>query len=337
MKKLFLNLIKNWSLRTSASISLGLHLFMIFSFSILLSEAEVRQTSIRLVKVTLHPLKDNNKFTPKLFSPLSVKNQIQRPEKRDPIQEQEQKEPVIKKEFVPPIPLPVQSAARDTPVEEPKVIFPPWEEVKIEKEFTPVATDVTLEKAFLLKKEENRSVSSVSSPTGVLQGKSLSDTTLGEGAGIGQGIGQGGSPGGTSGNELGVGNRGPHWRVSREGVGLGKGDPRGGGSPKGVGVLSKIFSSPRGAAGNHPRYAENPKPPYPEEALKKGLEGEVLLRVEVLANGRAGQIEVKSSSGHEVLDRSALSAVKQWKFIPAHRGGESIPFWVNIPIKFQLQ
>jgi protein TonB len=87
----------------------------------------------------------------------------------------------------------------------------------------------------------------------------------------------------------------------------------------------------------HPRYAENPKPPYPREARKMGFQGEVLLKVEVLSNGLVGQVEVKKSSGHEILDRSALSAVKQWKFFPAKRGEIAIASWVNIPIKFQLQ
>jgi len=87
----------------------------------------------------------------------------------------------------------------------------------------------------------------------------------------------------------------------------------------------------------HPRYVENPKPFYPGEARTKGYQGEVLLKVEILSNGRVGQVEVKKSSGHEILDRSALSAVKQWKFTPAKRGETAISAWVNIPIKFQLQ
>lgn len=86
-----------------------------------------------------------------------------------------------------------------------------------------------------------------------------------------------------------------------------------------------------------PRYAENPKPPYPQEARKKGYQGEVVLKVEVLSSGQVGKIELKRSSGHEILDRSALAAVKQWRFIPARKGETAIPFWVNIPIKFQLQ
>jgi protein TonB len=87
----------------------------------------------------------------------------------------------------------------------------------------------------------------------------------------------------------------------------------------------------------HPKYAENPKPLYPREAQKKGFQGEVVLKVEVLSNGLVGQVEVKRSSGHEILDHSALSAVKQWKFFPAKRGESTISSWVNIPIKFQLQ
>jgi len=86
-----------------------------------------------------------------------------------------------------------------------------------------------------------------------------------------------------------------------------------------------------------PRYAENPKPLYPREARKKGYEGEVLLRVEVLSNGRVGEIEVRRSSGHEVLDRSAISAVKQWKFVPAKKGETPVPGWVNIPVAFELR
>jgi TonB family protein len=334
MKKLISNVMENWNLRVSASISLGLHLLLIFTASILFSDTKVRQTAIRHVKVTLHTLEEEKKSTPKFVSPLSVKNPIQRPEKRQSIQEQKEREPDPKKEkeFEPPIPLPVQAVARDIPVEEPKVIFPPREEEKIVKEPANVAADVALEKTFNLKKEEGLSISSL---PGVLQGNNISDTASGEGVGIRQG----GSPEGGSGNGSGAGRGGFHWRVSWEGTGLGQGGSSGGGSGSGLGPRtgSGQGDSRGGAAGGYPRYGENPKPPYPEEARRKGMEGEVVLRVEVLANGWVGQIEVKRSSGHEILDRSALSIVKQWKFIPANKENGSIPCWVNIPIKFQLQ
>lgn len=86
-----------------------------------------------------------------------------------------------------------------------------------------------------------------------------------------------------------------------------------------------------------PRYAENPRPIYPREARLKGYEGEVVLRVEVLSSGRVGEIEIRRSSGHHILDRSAITAVKQWTFIPAKKDESPIPVWVNIPVTFQLR
>jgi protein TonB len=86
-----------------------------------------------------------------------------------------------------------------------------------------------------------------------------------------------------------------------------------------------------------PRYGENPNAVYPPEARKKGHQGKVLLRVQVLTNGRVGDVELEKSSGHEILDRSALAAVKQWKFIPAREGEKTVAVWVTIPVRFQLQ
>ena len=86
-----------------------------------------------------------------------------------------------------------------------------------------------------------------------------------------------------------------------------------------------------------PRYDRNPKPSYPRIARKRGYEGIVVLKVEILDNGRVGQLRVKRSSGHHILDRSALKTVKQWKFIPAKRGENPIRIWAEIPIKFELK
>jgi TonB family protein len=157
---------------------------------------------------------------------------------------------------------------------------------------------------------------------------------LGEGTGARKEGLLGGGPGQVHGEGPGIGGGG-----LGEGAGLGGGNFLGGTSQKGKGkgVWGRLFSSGGGGGGAIPRYAVNPKPPYPDEAREKGYEGNVLLRVEVLPNGRVGHIEVKRTSGHEILDQSALLTVRQWRFIPARKGGEAIPFWVNIPIKFYLQ
>lgn len=88
--------------------------------------------------------------------------------------------------------------------------------------------------------------------------------------------------------------------------------------------------------GARPDYGLNPTPPYPKSARRRGYEGTVLLRVLVLENGKVGEIEVKSPSGHSVLDKSALKAVSDWTFIPGKKAGQSIQSWVEVPIKYQL-
>lgn len=124
--------------------------------------------------------------------------------------------------------------------------------------------------------------------------------------------------------------------MGQAGKGLGQGSGMGqGGAGSGLGEGEEGFGW--GLSGvSSPRYAQNQKPVYPQEAREKGYQGKVLLRVEVLASGRVGQIALKKSSGCEALDRSALAAVKAWRFIPARKGEVPVPVWVIIPIKFQL-
>jgi len=86
-----------------------------------------------------------------------------------------------------------------------------------------------------------------------------------------------------------------------------------------------------------PKAVKSVDPIYPRWAKERKYQGEVILRVQLLSDGRVGEIEVKKSSGHEILDRSAIAAVKQWEFIPGREGNTPIWYWVNIPVKFQLQ
>ncbi|OPY93057.1 MAG: transport protein TonB [Syntrophaceae bacterium PtaU1.Bin231] len=85
-----------------------------------------------------------------------------------------------------------------------------------------------------------------------------------------------------------------------------------------------------------PRYGENARPHYPLSARLRGHEGVVVISAEVLAEGRVGATKIKASSGHDSLDRSALEAVKQWKFEPGRRMGRPVKMWVDIPVRFLL-
>lgn len=84
-------------------------------------------------------------------------------------------------------------------------------------------------------------------------------------------------------------------------------------------------------------YLNNAPPSYPLLARRMGLQGKVVLNVEVLAAGGCGEVRVHQSSGHALLDNAALQAVKTWRFTPARQAGHSVDKWFMIPINFSLK
>jgi len=80
----------------------------------------------------------------------------------------------------------------------------------------------------------------------------------------------------------------------------------------------------------------NKLPDYPEKARQEGYEGLVVLSVEILEDGSTGKVEVETSSGYLLLDQSAISAVRTWKFTPATVYGSPIKSTIKLPIRFRL-
>ena len=83
-------------------------------------------------------------------------------------------------------------------------------------------------------------------------------------------------------------------------------------------------------------YLRNPKPTYPSIAQRRGMEGVVLVMVEVTAQGVPKTVTVKKSSGFMLLDKAALKAVRAWRFAPATRGRKPVAAGVEVPIRFKL-
>ena len=92
------------------------------------------------------------------------------------------------------------------------------------------------------------------------------------------------------------------------------------------------ITEPRGYAG----YLRNPAPDYPTAAQERGLQGRVILKVNVLASGKPADVLVAKTSGHRVLDDAAIKAVLSWTFDPARRGSTPIDGWVQVPLTFAL-
>jgi periplasmic protein TonB len=71
----------------------------------------------------------------------------------------------------------------------------------------------------------------------------------------------------------------------------------------------------------------NTPPTYPLRARRSGEQGEVMLDVHVDEQGRVTEVLLKQSSGSAMLDRAAISAVRDWRFQPATIGGEPVADW----------
>jgi TonB family protein len=76
---------------------------------------------------------------------------------------------------------------------------------------------------------------------------------------------------------------------------------------------------------------------YPEEALKKGLQGTVVVKFRITSKGKVNGYEITKSVCPE-LDQEALRVVKTiTKFEPAIIEGKPVSAWYHLPITFVLK
>ena len=80
----------------------------------------------------------------------------------------------------------------------------------------------------------------------------------------------------------------------------------------------------------------NPHPPYPLIARKKGFEGKLILEVLVNEDGSVKSTSIRESSGYEILDNVSKKTVEKWIFIPAKKMGQAVKDNIQVPIRFVL-
>ncbi len=98
-----------------------------------------------------------------------------------------------------------------------------------------------------------------------------------------------------------------------------------------------LASAPVSMPNSEASELHNPKPPYPAISKKLREQGLVLLKACISANGAIDSLDLKQGSGYPRLDQVAIQTVKQWKFIPAKKGGTPIPMCYELPVKFILE
>ena len=90
-------------------------------------------------------------------------------------------------------------------------------------------------------------------------------------------------------------------------------------------------------ADSKPYSFKNSKPIYPSAARRRGMQGVVVIRVIINIKGYVDDLNILSSSGFKILDRSAMASIKSWQFVPAKENGKNISSIIDIPIRFFLE
>ncbi len=77
-----------------------------------------------------------------------------------------------------------------------------------------------------------------------------------------------------------------------------------------------------------------PSPEYPASARRKGIEGVVVVEIEVLSDGHCEHPQLAESSGCDALDEAALKTIQTWKY-DARPEGDTIVRRVRFVFKLQ--
>ncbi len=75
---------------------------------------------------------------------------------------------------------------------------------------------------------------------------------------------------------------------------------------------------------------------YPELARRAGIEGTVILYVQIDEQGEVVDMRVIKSMGDSGCDEAAVEAIKKVKWIPAEADGKPVKVWISVPVRFKL-
>jgi protein TonB len=78
-----------------------------------------------------------------------------------------------------------------------------------------------------------------------------------------------------------------------------------------------------------------PELDYPAMAKRRRQQGQVTLRAWLNDKGELEQLSVAESSGHSLLDESALEQIGSWSFKPPDNNNDQR--WIRIPVEFRLR
>jgi TonB family protein len=102
-----------------------------------------------------------------------------------------------------------------------------------------------------------------------------------------------------------------------------------------IGFAALVLHAQPPASIKAPALIARCQPRYTEAVRAAKVQGTVLLRIEVGADGRAHSVRVIRHLGHG-LDERAIEAVRQWRFLPGEKDGRRVRVPATIEVVFRL-
>jgi protein TonB len=117
------------------------------------------------------------------------------------------------------------------------------------------------------------------------------------------------------------------------GGGIGEGEGAGIGPGTGGGFGGGAYRL--GSGIDPPRALKTVQPTYTNDALAKKVEGEVILEVIILAEGKIGPVRILHGLGAG-LNEKAIECVRQWRFVPGKFKGQPVDVVAEIAVEFSI-
>lgn len=101
-------------------------------------------------------------------------------------------------------------------------------------------------------------------------------------------------------------------------------------------MIEKLATEQAASQGDRkPRLLSHTEARYTDDARAKGIEGKVILGFTVDHDGVPQGIQVKQSL-YPSLDQAAIEAVREWRFSPGMKNGQTVSTWLEVQVNFNL-
>lgn len=86
-----------------------------------------------------------------------------------------------------------------------------------------------------------------------------------------------------------------------------------------------------------PRFASLFQPPYPPRLQRLDIEGKVVLKVLIGADGRVRDVQIVYADDDGFAEVTERQALTKWRFKPATRDGTPVETWKQMTVRFEIR